>query len=186
VTDYAVCHDTSEWVQLNPLEFRSAAVVGVWIWEKSHANGRADRDAWQGFNGDRGKRIQALGSLCERIAAKCLGIYWPSAVDNFTEPDLDHNIEVRLIGCEHYGLRVYPRTDDTRRVIGVVMPEGTERGNPPGSFRYRVAGWCQAGDAKRDEWQMAPHGRPPMWCVPQSELLAPQSLRDIIVREMIV
>jgi hypothetical protein len=25
-----------------------------------------------------------------------------------------------------------------------------------------------------------------MWCVPQSELLAPQSLRDIIVREMIV
>ena len=133
------------------------------LWEKSHADGRSDRDDWSGFrNGDDGGlRQQMLGALCERIAAKGLDVYWPESVDGFSDPDLSHEIEVRLIGADHYGLRVYPRTVDTRRVVGVVVPRGCERGP------YRLPGWIVAADAKRPEWQMAPHDRPPMYAVPQ-------------------
>jgi hypothetical protein len=179
----------SEWVTFSSLEFKAAILVGRWIWQRSHRAGRQDRDGWAGFQRGRqpGKRHQQLGSLAERIAAKGCHVYWPSAVDNFGDADLPHNIEVRLIGRDHYGLRVYPRTHDSRRVVGVVIPPGSERGDPPGSYRYRVAGWFLAGDAKRlgeeRNWKMAPHKRPPMYCVPQAELHSVRSLRYLIAEE---
>jgi hypothetical protein len=182
MTTYRECHDASVWVEFTLFEWRSASLVGVWIWEASHSDGRSDRDSWRGFTEtpDAGKKQQALGSLAERIAAKALGIYWPSAFNNFAEADLPHNVEVRLIGVPHYGLRVYPRNDDSRRVIGVVIPRGEER-----ALRYRVAGWILAGDAKREEWSLAPHGRPPMFAVPQDQLRPVGELQEIVAEELL-
>lgn len=182
---YLRCDDASEWVQLNPLEWRGAVITGKWIWRYSHRDGRKDRDDWQGFKKGKhpGRRQQILGSLCERIAAKCLGIYWPSAFNNFSRADLPHDVEVRLIGADTYGLRVYPRNADHLRVIGVVIPRGSERGEPRGSYRFRVAGWRFAKDGKQPCWEMAPHGRPPMYCVPQDQLHHPATLRALILRE---
>jgi len=183
--DYRPFYGVSEWVQLSRLEWWVAVKTGVLVWRTSHADGRTDRDEWRGFTEgpDAGKRQQALGSLCERIAAKNLEVYWPGVVNNFGGPDLPGNVEVRLIGKERYGLRVYPRDHDSRRVIGVVVPLGCERGKPTKTFRFRVAGWIEAGTAKRDEWKHAPHGRPPVYFVPQDALRHPAELRRIIREE---
>ncbi len=181
--EYRECLDTSVYVPFTYIELRSACIVGRWIWEASHEDGRKDRDGWRGFTeGENpGLRHQCLGSLCERIAAKALGIYWPSSFNNFGEPDLPHNVEVKLIGVSHYGLRVYPRTHDSRRVVGVVIPKGTERQSP-----YRVAGWYIAGDAKREEWKLDPHDRAlPMYGVPQEELRPIPELRRMIALEVL-
>jgi hypothetical protein len=180
VTIYVEDHQASEWVTLSEYEVDFAIQVGVRIWRDSQADGRSDRDGWVGFQGDGGKRRQALGSLCENIASACLGIHWPMSVNQFGEPDLPHNVEVRLIGLPHYGLRVYPRNDNSRRVVGVVVPPGEERAGT-----YRVAGWYLAGDGKRAEWQMSPHDRPPMFAVPQSVLRHPSELRMLIAHEVI-
>jgi len=164
---------------MTKIEIDSAIWVGTQLWRASHSDGRSDRDEWVGFQGEGGQRRQCLGSLCERIAAKALGIYWPSAFDNFSEADLPHNIEVRLVGREHYGVRVYPRNDDSRRVLGVVVPPGLERAG-----RYRVCGWTLAGDAKVDDFQIAPHGRPPMYAFPQPLLRPVAELRRMCAGEL--
>jgi hypothetical protein len=181
VNEYQASYHASEWVALAPFEWQSAWLVGQWIWEHSHQDGRSDREGWKGFTEgqDAGLRQQCLGSLCERVAAKALDLYWPSAVDNFSEPDLSHNVEVKLIGVEHYGLRIYPRMHDSRRVVGVVVPRGSEQGP------YRVAGWYPARQAKRPEWMLSPHGRPPMFAVPQEHLRSLRELRQIIAREIL-
>lgn len=179
---YVEDHAASEWVEMTELEIDGAIWTGTQIWRKSHADGRNDRNGWRGFTeGENpGQRHQCLGALAERIAAKSLSIYWPSACDNFGDADLAYNVEVKLIGAAHYGLRVYPRTHDSRRVIGVVIPKGTER-----DLRYRVAGWYVAGEAKRQDWAMAPHGLPPMYCVPQAALRRVAELREMIAQEML-
>ena len=177
---YTARADGNVWVSLTAHEIRRACEIGRLLWEKSHADGRSDRDGYSGFTngGDAGLRQQMLGALAERVAAKGLGVYWPESIDGFSDPDLPHNIEVRLVGADHYGLRVYPRTPNTRRVVGVVIPKGHERGP------YRMPGWIVAADAKRDEWQMAPHGRPPMFAVPQNDLRPMAWLQTMIASEL--
>jgi hypothetical protein len=153
-------NDHRFFVQLTDSEYRGACDVGRWMYEKSHADGRSDA---YGFDGD-GERIQILGSLCERAAAKALGIYWPGAIDQGDAPDLAFGVEVRLMGRDWYGLRLRPKDHDHRPNVGVVIEPGREAGP------YRIPGWIIAGDGKRPEWMMAPNGRLPMYAVPQSSL----------------
>ena len=70
--------------------------------------------------------------------------------ETFNVPDLPNDIQVRLIGVDHYGLRVYPQHDGKGdephwKVVGVVILKGEER-KPP----WRIPGWiirarCSAG-----------------------------------------
>lgn len=116
-------------------------------------------------------RVQALGAVCE--AAVCVALDIPVVLESevYNVPDLPNGIQIRLIGAQHYGLRVYPADDDSWNVVGVVIPPGCER-KP-----YRIPGWFNVGQAKkRPEWSMAPHGRPPMFVVPQKCLKPLQTL----------
>jgi hypothetical protein len=166
---------------LTRYERERALEHGKILWERSHEDGRSDRDKWSGFTeGDQaGLRQQQLGALAERVVAKALSIYWPESLDGFSRPDLPHNIEARLIGVEHYGLRVYPRNPGSRRVVGVVIPRGHEDGP------YRIPGWILAENAKRPKWKIAPHGRPPMYCVPQPDLWPLSDLLRLIATEVL-
>lgn len=177
---YTACHDHEEFVRLDNWEIYGAAVIGGKTWRKSQADGRKD---FYGHTEDGGgKRIQMLGSVAEKAAAKALGMYWPGTVDQNGRADIPPDIEVRLIGVDHYGLRVHPDDPDDWAVVGVVIEKGQERTKP-----YRLPGWIPASEAKRPEWEFGSgngagtgkvaDGRP-VFFVPQSELRPLDELRD--------
>jgi hypothetical protein len=131
---------------------------------------RGHRDGAGGFGhrpptSEQAMRSQCLGSLTEAIVRKGLNIDAPLTHETFNVADLPGGIQVRCIGVEHYGLRVYARDDLNWKVVGVVVPKGMERVSP-----YRIPGWIYAGDAQRDEWLIAPNDGPPMWAAPQAKL----------------
>ncbi len=164
-------------VELTKQEIDEAALFGRKIYQSSQERGLKDYRP-EVRNGVTGERIQMLGSVAERAAATGLGIPWTHWINTFHDPDLGHNIEVRLIGVNHYGLRVYDKDDDSRRVVGVVIEKGKER-QP-----YRLPGWIYAGDAKRDEYRMDPHQKGhPMYAVPQWVLRPIRELLAIIEEE---
>ncbi len=169
-------HDT--FVELTDVEFDAAMQHGRDMYASSQKRHLKDYRTFV-RNGVDGERVQCLGSIAEHAAAKAIGIPWTRWVDTFKNPDLDGNIEVRLIGVDHYGLRVYPNDDESRRVVGVVIRKGEERS------RYRIPGWILAGDAKRKEWMIDPLDRKrPVYAVPQSELLPLAKLIHIIKLEL--
>lgn len=173
---YKASHTNDVFVSLEDIEYHSALKVGEWIWKKSQAGGLTDY--WGNKpGGAKGMWLQQLGALAERSAAKSLDLYWPGLINTFKKPDLSHNIEVRLIGVDHYGLRVRDSDDDSRRIVGVIIPKGKER-EP-----YRIPGWIRAGDAKRPEWEMNPYNGRPMYCVPQSELIHLNELKSLVLEE---
>jgi len=156
---YEAQYDGSWYVELSSFERSMAWYRGSTMWLKSRLEGRKDRHPSLGM------RNHIQGMLAEQAAAKALGIYWPMDIDTFHKPDLGHNIEVKMIGADWYGLRIYPWTPDDRRVVAVVLSSGGEQGP------YRIPGWYIAGEAKQHpEWVIAPNDRPPMWAVPQHEL----------------
>lgn len=163
-------------VNLEDIEYHSALKVGEWIWKKSQQGNLTDY--WgKKPGGAGGMWLQQLGAIAERGVAKALDLYWPGLINTFKNPDLSHNIEVRLIGVDHYGLRVRNSDNDTRRIVGIVIPKGKER------CPYRIPGWITAGEAKRVEWEMNPYEGRPMYCVPQKSLRPLSELKEIILRE---
>jgi hypothetical protein len=180
-TVYEPHYASSSWTHMTTLEVELAITAGARIWEMSQRDEREDR--WQRYtdNKDMGRRIQMLGAIAERAVAKAMRMYWPSDYDTFAKPDLDNDVEARLVGREHYGLRVYPRTPDEARVVGCVIPPGQEY-----SLRYRIPGWYLAADAKQHpEWIVNCHHRPPMFCVPQRFLRQLPELRRIVLLEQL-
>lgn len=170
---YTASHINSVTVELTSCEIDQAVRHGVRMrkvsMQRQHKNHK-------GYNPDDRKamRVQCLGSLAEAIVCKALGIPVVLTSETFNVEDLPGGIQVRLIGVEHYGLRVYTKDDPSWKVVGVVIPFGKER---EGS--YRVAGWCLASEAQGNlEWEMAPCGRPPMYCVPQNCLRSVSELRQ--------
>ena len=171
---YSASHINSITVELTSQEIEQAVRHGMAMRkvsiQKQHKNHK-------GYNPDDKKamRVQCLGALAEAIACKALEIPIALTNETFNVEDLPGGIQVRLIGAEHYGLRVYLKDDPNWKVIGVVIPPGKER-----SGSYRVAGWCLASEAQgKLEWEMAPCNRPPMYCVPQNCLRSVSELRQI-------
>lgn len=124
-----------------------------------------------------GERAQIIGAIAEMAGAKAAGVAWPKHIDNFKGADLPHNIEVRLIGRQDFGLRVYKSDIDSRRVLGIIMPRGEEH------LPCRVPGWINAVYGKRPEWLADPGGRQqPVYLVPQ-ERLRPISLLLNLIRK---
>jgi hypothetical protein len=135
---------------------------------------RADARGWKEYadnkpEGEDGARLQCLGQIAERAIAKRLNRYWLGLSGVGKAPDLEPNIEVRLIGVPHYGLRVRQDDIDTRIVIGIIIPRGDwiyGLAKPP----WAIPGWITAGAAKRAEWMMNPFAGRPMYAVPQQFL----------------
>lgn len=174
--NYEACHDHDEFVTLTNTEIDYAILRSK---EKYQQDGQSDRDGWEGWdrenNGHRQAfRNQALGGVCEQAVAKALNLYpLHEANKAFAlDGDLPYGVEVKLIGRDYYGLRIYDRTPDELAVVGIVIEEGKERGHP-----YRIPGWIRAGEGKSEEWTMAPHGRPPFYAVPQMLLWPLDELR---------
>lgn len=162
----------SEYISLTDFEYRIANGIGKLIYKLSQDAGYKDYHGNKP-NGVDGERLQCLGAIAECAIAKWLNKYWLGGYMGFKNPDIE-NLEIRLIGVEHYGLRVRDSDDDARMVVGVVIPKGKER-EP-----YRIAGWINAKDAKKLEWKMNPYNGRPMYCVPQSELKDASDLRKMI------
>jgi hypothetical protein len=180
---YEPCLEGNFWVEHTEWQILRALWVGRTMWKESQkkkTQGKM-RDYWGNKpDGASGLRLQQLGALAESVGAQGMGIYWPGHINNFKDPDLPHNIEVRLIGCEHYGLRVRESDDPDRRILGVVIPKGKEDGP------YRIPGWIRAGDAMlHEEWSMNPWEGREMIAVPQNELGKPAELKRIIIQEML-
>lgn len=181
MTRYVADCSVSEYVLLTPEEIGYAIEQAR---RKYRRNSQRDRHDWAGWNRDnngtrQGWRNQCLGAVAEQAIGKLLDVYVPHGVDEFAgKSDLPFALEVKLIGRAHYGLRVTPGIPEHFRVVGVVIEEGKERET------YRVPGWYYAWQAREvPEWQMAPHGRPPMWCVPQGALNPIGLLRAMIETE---
>jgi len=176
-TRFCARYDDCEYVSLTDEEYRTAISRGEDTYRHSQSRGMKD---YRSFvrDGVDGCRVQCLGSIAEFAAAKLLGVRLSGWMNTFKGSDLSGNIEVRLIGAEHYGLRVYDRDRDSRRVIGVVIPKGRER-EP-----YRIPGWIPAGIAKIEEYRMDPLNRGhPFFCVPQSRLIPVSTLAGLLKSE---
>jgi len=173
---YEADHSHETFVSLTEWELRGACNVGRWMYEKSHGDGRSDAHGFAD-DGASGLEQQMLGAIAERVVAKALGIYWPGAIDQGAEPDLPHDIEVRLMGRDHYGLRLRDKDPTGRRYVAVVIEPTTKRGP------YRIPGWTPGTIEIDPEWGMAPNGRPPMIAVPQSALYPLHELAEIITLE---
>ena len=168
---YTASHKYDMFVELTNAEVDEAMVFGESMF--NHSQGRGLRDYIP--DKTKGKRAQSIGSLAERAGSKGLGLPWTQWVDTFHQPDLHHNVEVRLIGVDRYGLRVYDKDHDSRRVLGVVIEKGRER------MPYRIPGWIYAKDAKCIEYKMDPlEKNHPMYAVPQTVLRDPRELIEII------
>lgn len=164
---------SSEYVRLTDEEVSAAARHGKRMREVSLAQGDHDHRAQmtKPFPEEQAVRNQCLGALAETVVRKYLGLSLELPMKTYGEPDIPPDIEVKLIGDEHYGLRIYPDMPDLWRVVGVVIPRGCER-----DLSYRIAGWLHAGSGKREAFLNAPHGGRPVYWVPQNLLLPPAAL----------
>lgn len=163
-----------ETVELDEVEFWSAMYAGVLIHHLSCKLGLTDRLIKPGANP---VRINQIGQLGERVAAKALDLYWSGAARTYAGADLSHNIEVRTISNPKNGLKVRPRDDPTKRVVGIALPDDLE------CRKFVVAGWIMAGDAKQKRWSRNPYNRGIYFGVPLDQLRPIAELRDIIRME---
>jgi hypothetical protein len=172
--NYQACHNNDEFVELTDDEYDEAWAKGIEIYQISQARKLQDnRDFVR--NGVDGSRVQCLGEVASRAVAKACRLPWISSLNTFQGPDLNYHIEVRLIGQENYGLRVYEHDYDAKRVVGIVIPPGKER-EP-----YRIPGWINACYGKRPEWLKDWLGRGrPVFCVPQERLFPLAVLLDLM------
>ena len=176
--DYKPSHKNDIFVELNFSEYQEAMDFGSELYKHSQKCNLRDHRTFV-RNGVNGERVQQLGALAESAVSKALGVRWLKGVDTFKKEDLPHNIEVRLIGKENYGLRVYDRDDDSRRVVGIVIEKGQER-KP-----YRIAGWINAKYAKKDIYKIDPLNRGrPVFAVPQEKLFHMNELKRLIEKEI--
>lgn len=175
--DYEPFYGHSEYVKLTTEQIDYAIRHGLKMRKLSLAQGHHDFRAHRKnpLSEEQARRNQALGAVTELAARKHFGYPLRLISENFRDADLPDNVEVRLLGEDRFGLRVYPRTKDCRRVVGIVIPRGKER-EP-----YRIPGWILAKDAKRPEWCITPNGDEPMWAVPQEHLLPLTELRPLLL-----
>jgi len=176
MTVYEACH-ANDWWTRPPADFIDQWIRrGVAMRKYSVVHGHKNKNNYEPTE-EMAKRVQSLGALSEGAVAYGLGYPIELLSEVYNVPDLPNDIQVRLIGVDHYGLRVYPQHDGKGdklhwKIVGVVIERGQER-KPP----WRIPGWIYARDAQREEWSMDPHGRNAhMWAVPQKFLRDPREL----------
>lgn len=170
----AVSH---EWVQLEEWEAREAWERGKTLRDDALRDGRHDKPGLK-----EPERKQSLGTLGERGIAKLLGLYSKNESLVFRKPDLEHDIEAKIIGDTKWGLRVDPTYPLDLRIVGIVIPKGNDpRGCAPGP--WSVPGWCFVRDALElaTVWDLRiPAPGPLMLAMPQYELRSLDGLRALM------
>lgn len=153
--------DDDIWVELTRYELQEAIDHGRWLYAESRRLGIADRVASPHLKSE---EISVLGAIGEQAVSRALGIPWRKGINEFREPDLGHNIGVRLLTRDHYRLPVRSYDKDSRRMVGVVRPDRL-------TGLYRIPGWINAIHGKRPEFLQDPNrkGRP-YYLVPQERL----------------
>lgn len=176
-------YDNSEWILPSNSEIDEWARVGLRRAKYSMSRNHVDRGGYKADDRRLSVKIHCLGAVAEGAAGNALGMEFELQCENYTEPDLPGNVEVRMIGDEYWGLRVNPRKDKKiKRVIGVIIPRGQERGVP-----YRLPGWFLSSDAMTEQFFMKAlekhKGLPDNYVVPQRLLRPNEELREILRRE---
>jgi hypothetical protein len=144
-------------VKLEWLEVMHGAWVGVRRRICSLNKNRHDNKRW-------GKvdcwTLDIEGSCCELAVAKALNRHWAAPIDNFKEPDILPNFQVRLGMKLNHKLIV--RDDDPDEhiyILGVgAIPV------------FYIVGWMTGSDARQQRWLKDPHEVEPAYFVPQNEL----------------
>lgn len=177
MTAYKIDHARSEWVTLTDEEIDYAQRCGVFVRKRAKARGYRDYpnegDGPKDFSQQKALEDQVRGYIAELAARSYFGYPMEIDTESYEGSDLPDNIEVKAMTVDWYGLRIPSRMDDSRRVVGVWMEEGKERGP------YRVCGWYNAGDGKREEWARLKVGGKTMYAVPQLELRPLSQLKGL-------
>ena len=112
-----------------------------------------------------GKEWQAHieGACGELAVAKAMGRYWGGSINTFKHGgDIDSTgWEVRTRSDHNHDLIVRDTDPDGRVFILVTGRSPT----------FRVHGWIESGDAKREEWLQDHGGHGPAYFVPKEHLL---------------
>lgn len=148
-------HDrpASSVVTLNPAEVEVATVIGTYREKVSGERGFHD-DSHRPASASLEQNVDAAGA--ELAASKATGCRWNMTTgEDLDEPDLWPHVEVRHSTRKNGGLIVRPKDKPDRLFVLVVGTLPT----------YRVIGWMQGENARRQEhrWQE-------VWKVPQSRL----------------
>jgi hypothetical protein len=160
-------------VQRDPISLDEWEFEGAWSRGLKQREDALDWGYREKKQGDEdGGRLNALGQVVERAVAKRLNLYWRgTSGEDPHGPDLEPNIQVRLIGVEHYGLRVLPTDPDDRIIIGCVIPRGDWL-HGCAAPSWWVPGGIRAVDGRANPaWKMNPNNMRPMHAVPQPKLL---------------
>jgi len=119
-------------------EVLEAALVGVMRQieqmkkEASHAHGADEETSWQ---------MHIVGAIGEKVLAKHKNLYWSKGKVR----DLDVGPYQVRAAVEHYKRLILHPTDEDHHRFYFVTGSGRE---------YRIRGWIQCGDGKRQEyWQ---------------------------------
>lgn len=113
------------------------------------AHGAGRKNDWQ---------LHIEGIMGEMALAKYFGLYW-SGVGRLRDFDVG-NVDVRTRPHERSRLILHKEDPDDRCFFLVLGVNGC----------YRIRGWIQARDGKREEWWDDPVGGRPCYWIPQEEL----------------
>lgn len=154
-------------VNLNKYEMVMAAQIGLERKLLAIENGHKDNHGFEGT----GWNEDIEGTCGEMAVAKYLGVYFGGGMgDEFKSPDVGDRIQVRTTPRHDGSLIVRKDAKDDHIYVLVT-------GEAPNFF---LRGFILGGDAKRDEFVMAPNGRPPAWFVPQYALLDMSELSGML------
>jgi hypothetical protein len=125
---------------------------------ESLAKGIPDK---HGYNGDEAFDKDANGACGEMAVAKALNRFWSGPVNTFKNGgDIGKNIQVRT--TPNAGNCLIIRGDDPNDQWFVLVI-----GKAP---RFDVVGYIRGSDAKKEEFERSPVGRPPAYFVPATAL----------------
>lgn len=154
-----------ELVQITPVEFAVASLVGSMREISAHRDGRQHV---AGGPIEDGIRNHVLGAVGELAVAKALNVFWGGSVNTFKLAGDVGRIEVRHTARHENRLLVREQDPDARAFVLVT-------GYPP---ELVVRGWIWGADAKVDRWAENPGDRGRCYFVPQGELYP---IRDLVM-----
>jgi hypothetical protein len=148
---------TLEWYELD-----LAAFVGCRRLHESIRNRGGEpsrKDDLTGFDVQDRYDNDIQAAAAEMAVAKGLNLYWDAGINTFKAGDVGP-YQVRW--TDRVDGRLIIRPDDEDEEIQILV-----RGRIP---TFDIAGAMRCKFAKRDEWWMAPNGRPGAWFVPDISL----------------
>lgn len=149
-------------VRLTDMEMRIAALLGV----ERHVQS-ASRKTTRGQAAETSLQSHIVGASGEIAVAKALGLYPGFTVNNFKEPDIEPNIQVR---SAIKGRLILSDKDNPFQKYVFVL------GFAP---NLEVAGWVWGYDAQIKKWFLDPNnGRPPAYFVPKEALKPISSINE--------